>query len=332
MKNYIIGVDIGGTKSHLALFDTEGNFIDLGHWGCLNHEGLEGSFEQLDSEFGQFVNQTLLKHGITVDQIAQAALGVAGVDTKAQHGIVSQIIKKHGIKNFTLANDAFLGIPAGSKTGAGICAINGTGCTLAGINKEGKMLQIGGVGVLSADMGGGGYLGERLLMAVYCELFRKGEPTLLTQRVFEKLGITSKYDYVEIMQEKIYNGTFDIYKAGPLIFEAVHQNDKVAANILKEIAESYSNGITCMIEELEFPKNEELHIVLAGSVFVKGEHPLLVNSLKENVTAKNPGYNLTYNLLNVPNVAGAVLWAFISHHGKSGSDYYDKICTQLKAN
>ena len=40
MTEYVIGVDIGGTKSHLALFDTEGNFVDFDHWGCLNHEGL----------------------------------------------------------------------------------------------------------------------------------------------------------------------------------------------------------------------------------------------------------------------------------------------------
>jgi N-acetylglucosamine kinase-like BadF-type ATPase len=327
MSEYVIGVDIGGTKSHLALFDTEGNFVDLGHWGPLNHEMLPDSFEQLEDELGQFVTQVISKHGITMKQIAYSALGVAGVDTKYQHGVVSKILKKLGFRKFTLANDAYLGIPAGSKTGAGICAINGTGCTLAGIDKKGGMLQIGGVGILSADMGGGGYMGERLVSAVYCELFRKGEPTIMTSFLFEKLGITSKYDYVETIQEKINDETFDIYKCSPMIFEAVKHNDRVAAGILLEIAGNYAGGISCMIEELDFPPDEELYVVLAGSVFVKGEHPLLIDSLKEKVSADNPGRSITYNLLNVPNVAGAAVWALNTLNNRD--DFCDKVCPQL---
>lgn len=327
MSEYVIGIDIGGTKSHLALFDTEGNFIELGHWGPLNHEVLPDSFEQFEKELEQFVTQVISKHGITIDKIAYSALGVAGVDTKQQHEIVSQILKKLGFKKFTLANDAYLGIPAGSKNGTGICAINGTGCTIAGINKKGDMLQIGGVGILSADMGGGGYMGERIVSAVYCELFRRGEPTILTSYIFEKLGITSKYDYVETIQEKINDETFDIYKCSPLLFEAVNQNDRVAAGILREIADSYANGISCMIEELRFPSDEDLHIVLAGSVFVKGENPLLVDSLKTKVSKDNPGKQIKYNLLNVPNVAGAAIWALNTYNNKT--DYYEKVCAQL---
>jgi N-acetylglucosamine kinase-like BadF-type ATPase len=327
MQEYVIGVDIGGTKSHLALFDTDGNFIDLGSWGCLNHEGLEGSFDQFEEELEQFVVHVLSKNGITMEQVVFSVLGVAGVDTRGQNDIVSDILRKLKFKQFTVANDAFLGIPAGSKTGTGICAINGTGCTLAGLNKKGKLLQIGGVGIISADMGGGGYISERIISAVYCELFRKGEPTVLTSLLFEKLGIKSKYDYVEKIYEKIENETFDIYKCCPMIFEAVRQNDRVAAGILSEIAVSYANGVSAMIEELQFPLDEELCIVLAGSVFVKGEHPFLVDSLKEKISKDNPNHRITYNLLNVPNVAGAVIWALNSLN--SGNDYYDKVCAQL---
>jgi N-acetylglucosamine kinase-like BadF-type ATPase len=329
MSEYVIGIDIGGSKSHLAIFDTDGNFIDLGHWGGLNHEVLEGSFRQFEDEFKQFVKQTLSRNGITMKQAAFSALGVAGADTKQQHVIISDIIRKSGFEKFTLANDAFLGIPAGSRTGTGICAINGTGCTLAGLNDKGEMLQIGGVGAISADMGGGGYIGERLVSAVYCELFRKGEPTVMTSLLFEKLGITNKYDFVETIYEKIAEGAFDIYKCSTLMFEAANQNDKVASDIFREIAANYANGISCMIEELRFPPEEELYIVLAGSVFVKGEHPFLIDSLKEKVSNDNPGRRIIYNLLDIPNVAGAVLWALNS---LGSNNYYDKVCSQLRLN
>ncbi|MCL2231323.1 MAG: hypothetical protein FWC01_09535 [Treponema sp.] len=328
MAEYVIGIDIGGTKSHLALFDTDANLIELGHWGCLNHEDLDGGFDQFEDELNQFVTRTISKHNLTMKQIAYSVLGVAGVDTKQQNVIVSQILKKHGFEKFTLVNDAYLGIPAGSRSGYGICAINGTGCTLAGLNKKGEMLQIGGVGFVSADMGGGGYISERIVSAVYTELFRKGEPTVLTKLLFEKFEIANKYEYVEKIYEKMDDETFGVYDCAPLIFEAAKKNDKVAEKILCEISDNYANGICAMIEELEFSlKEEELCIVLAGSVFVKGEHPLLVDSLKEKILKEKGEGLIVFNLLNVPNVAGAAIWALNSHSGKNG--FYNKVCSQF---
>lgn len=327
MPEYVMGIDIGGSKSHLALFDIDGNYIDFGNWTGLNHEALEGSFKQFEEELKQFVAQTLSRNKVTMKQIAFSSIGAAGADTKQQHAIISGIIKKIGLEKFTLANDAFLGIPAGSRTGTGICANNGTGCTLAGLNGKGEMLQIGGCGTLTADKGGGGYITWRMIAAVYTELFRKGEPTVMTSVLFEKLGITSKYDFVEKLYEKIDDGSFSIRKSSRIVFEAVSQNDKVASNIFREIAANYADGISCMIEELRFPPEEELCVVLAGSVFVKGEHPFLNDSLKEKVLNDNPDRPIIFNILNIPNAAGAVLWAFNS---TGRHDYYDKVCTQLR--
>jgi N-acetylglucosamine kinase-like BadF-type ATPase len=330
MAEYVIGVDIGATKSHLALFDTEGNFVDLGHWGPLNHEVMPGSFTQFEDELKHFAARVLSKHGITMKQVVYSVLGVGGVDTKKQHGIISGILKKLDFEKFTLVNDSFLGIPAGngSGTGTGICAINGSGCSMAGINKKGYMLQIGGVGPLTADKGGGGYIGGRMLSAVYSELFLKGEPTAMTGLLFEKLGVTSKYDYLDKVMDKTDDGTFNIHAGSRIIFEAVSQGDPVASGILHEIAANYANGISCMIEELRFPPEDELLVVFAGSVFVKGEHPLLVDSLKAKISADNPDHRITYKLLDVPNVAGAVIWALNSINSKGA--YYKKVCEQLR--
>ena len=324
---YVIGVDIGASKSHLSLFNTEGTFVSLNHWGPLNHEVLPGSYTQFEAEFGKLLMQTLSANAIKIDQIKYSVLGVAGVDTRKQHSIISGIINKLGLKHFTVCNDAYLGIPAGSRTGIGICAINGSGCTLAGINKKREMLQIGGVGDISADKGGGGYIGAQLVAAVYTELFRKGEPTFMTPLLLEKLGITNKYDFVEKIYQKSENGTFSMHTCAPLVFEAVKKQDRIAAGILQQTAINYAGGISCMIEEMEFPLEDELYIVLAGSVFVKGENPFLIDALKAKIDNDNPGRNIQYKLLDVPNVAGAAIWALNTFTG--ACDYYDKVCAQL---
>jgi len=328
MNEYVIGIDIGASKSHLALFDTDGNIVELGRWGPLNYEVLPGLYAQFEDELGQFILQVLSKNGISMKQISCSVLGVGGVDTAKQHRDISGILGKLGFRQFTLVNDAFLGIMAGSKSGTGICAINGSGCTLAGINKNGNMMQIGGVGVVSADMGGGGYMSKRVISAVYCELFRRGEPTYMTQLLFDKLGITSKYDYVEKIYEKTREGTFDIQKCNWMLFEAVKHNDRVAAVILNDTAVNYANGISCMIEEMRFPPEDELYMIFAGSVFVKGEHPMLLDTLKAKIHCDNPDYNFCYRLLDVPNVAGAVVSALKTLHGRDG--FYDKVLAQLR--
>jgi N-acetylglucosamine kinase-like BadF-type ATPase len=310
MKEFVIGVDIGATKSHLALFDTEGTLIDFDRWGPLNHEGLPGSFAQFEDELSQFVSRCLSKNGIAIDRLAYSVFGIAGDDTKSQHATISEILRKLGFERFTLANDAFLGVPAGSPDMTGICAINGTGCTLAGINREGKMLQIGGVSYISADYGGGGIMGRRAVSAVYSELFRKGEPTSMTGVLLKKLRISSKYDFVDKMYEKIADGSLSVNNfCSRLLFEAAAENDMVASKILRDVGISYAGGISCMIDDLSFRKEDELNIVFAGSVFVKGEHPLIVDTIKETVGKDSAGFNIKYTLLDLPPVAGAVIWA-----------------------
>ena len=329
---YVIGVDTGATKSHLAVFDTDGTLVDFGHWGPLNHEVLPGSYEQFHEELEQFIMRVLSKKQIKLEQMASAVFGIAGADTKVQYGIVSQIIEKIGFKKFTLANDAFLGIPAGNPMGTGICAINGTGCTLAGINGEGKMFQIGGVRYISADYGGGGILGEKVVSTVYSELFRKGEPTCMTPALFEKLGISSKYDFVERIYEKFDEGTFNVTSYAKMLFEAANKNDNVASCILRDVGISYANGIAGMIEELQFNLNtdEDICVVFAGSVFVKGDHPMIIDTIKEKLGSEYPNSSFKYTLLKVPPVAGAAFWALNNLNIGDKIVYHDKVCSQLQ--
>ncbi|MCL2213689.1 MAG: hypothetical protein FWC06_00635 [Treponema sp.] len=327
---YVIGVDTGATKSHLALFDTAGVLVDFGRWGPLNHEALPGSFDQFYEELKQFISQVLEKHALKPEQTASAVFGIAGVDTKKQHGIVSEIIEKIGFNKFTLANDAFLGIPAGSPSCTGVCAINGSGSTLAGINKQGKMLQIGGVGYLSADFGGGGMLGKSAISAVYRELFRRGEKTCLSSALMGKLGIEDKYDFIDKMYEKLEDGSINVHDCGKMLFEAAKENDKVASGILRDCGTSYANGISGMIDELNLGSdNEDVNVVFAGSVFVKGGHPIVIDTIKDKLKINCPGININYNLLKTPPVAGAVYWA-LNNSGIGGkSSYYEKVCKQL---
>lgn len=309
MKKYVIGVDGGGSKSHLAIFDDNADKTDFRARGTLNHECMQGSFAELERELRVFLHGALQENGIGMEQIDYAVFGLAGVDTKKQHLIVSDILERLGFDKFTLCNDAYLGIPAGSSDGTGICAINGTGCTVAGKNVAGKTMQIGGVGGISDDLGGASYMGRTAVGRVYRSLFRQGEPTVMTDMLFKSIGITSKYDFIEIFTEKLENREFKPSRFNRLLFEAAALGDKVACEALETVAANYAGAVNCLLEELDFPKDRETHIVFAGSVFVKGEHPILIDTVKRLVENRNPSQKIKYVRLEKPPVAGAIVEA-----------------------
>lgn len=325
MNSYVMGIDGGSSKTHLALFESDGTLVDFRLGGPLNHEVLQG-YDEFEKELGQMISGALRVNRIALEQVGYAVIGMAGVDTRRQHQIISEIIQKQGLRSFTLCNDAYLGVFAGSPSGAGICAINGSGCTIAGINESGSMLQIGGMGDVTGDVGGGSVLGARVVSAVYGSLFRMAKPTLLTELLFKKLGIASKYDLTEQLSAMVEQG-FKVSACNSLLFEAAGMSDDVATEILQEVAINYVNGVLCMAEELAFEKSQPLDIVLAGSVFAKAEHPLLFNTMKNQLGETLAGYRIRCALLDKPPVAGAVIWALKMLD--SGGDYFERVLAEL---
>lgn len=311
---YVMGVDAGGTKSHLVLMDLQGNPTGSAVWGTLNHEMMPDSFPQFARELSSFVHAGLAPLNLTTADIDCAVFGVAGADTEEQHAIIGGIIKDLGFPNWHLYNDAFLGIPAGSPDGTGICAINGTGATLAGIDAKGRRMQIGGIGAFSDDRAGAGQLGRYVLSAVYTSLFRSGRQTALAGRLFDILGIQDKADYVEALTQKIAKEQLDIAQLNRLLFECGEKGDEVSLAILYDSAENYSGAIRCMVKELEFPEDEEVHVTLAGSVFVKERSPLLRDMLMHITQEAMPEQCFSFTVLDIPPVGGAVLWGFEKLH------------------
>jgi len=325
---YVLGLDGGGTKTHAALFDTDGNLVDMLDWGPTNHESLAGGFDELRDEMKALLCSILARNSITVNDIVSSAFGMAGVDTRKQHQIISGIIEDLGIKNFVLSNDAYLGIKAGCPSGIGICVINGTGCTVAGIDVEGRMIQIGGQGSLTRDVGGGGNIGMEAIRCVYDHLFRLAPYTIMKDMLFEKLQISSKYDFMEVMPEALGSGIISAGEIGKMVFEAANKGDETAISILEFVGKSLGKSVNGAIHELGFKEGDVIEVVLAGSVNVKGSNPSLVNAIKKEVTDKNPDKKFEFIILQQPPVAGAVIWALQRTEHKI-DNLFEKITSQF---
>ncbi|MCL2109350.1 MAG: hypothetical protein FWH20_08420 [Oscillospiraceae bacterium] len=309
MNKLIIGVDGGGTKSHLVIFGEGGNCLDRAVFGALNHECMKGSYDEFKIVFPEFVTSRLRKIGATPADVAYAVFGLAGIDTKWQSMMVTQIIYAMGFARFTLCNDGFLGVAAGCKNCAGISAINGTGSVLAGIGGDGAMVQIGGVHGITGDCGGSEWYGSKAVTAVYAALFKSAEPTVMTEMFFENLGITKKEDYVEAVAARFAANHADIHRFRQFVFDAAAKQDAVAMRILEASTRHYAGGIAHLAQELNFPHDEPLCVTFAGSVFIKEQTKILPRLIETRVRELLGARPVEFLYLDTAPVAGAAAWA-----------------------
>lgn len=326
MTQFVLGVDGGTTKTHCALFDIEGNKIDFLEFGSANHEVMPGSFMELEEKLSEMIEKILKRNNIGIESIVKSVFGLSGVDTRYQHAQITGILSGIGMQSFILCNDSYLGIKAGCQSGKGICVINGTGCTVCGIDDNGRVLQIGGQGEITGDAGGGGYLGRHAVQAAYNYMFRCKEETLMTNMLCTMLNIGSKYDFIEIIREKNEKRELRMSELSKVVFTAANEGDRIALDILECMGREIAYSINGMIRELDFERQQPLDIVLAGSTNVKGENPTAINKLKEDVLAANENRAVNFILLQQSPVYGAVIWALQEVHGDNS--LYNKVINQ----
>jgi len=309
VSKLILGVDGGATKSHLAFFDDNGNCVGATTYGPLNHEAMKGSYSELEERLRELLPRATESAGTKVGDIEFAVFGLAGVDTDAQQVLISDIVRKIGMTDYIMCNDAFLGVPAGCPDCVGICAINGTGFKLAAIDYSGNAVQTCGLGSFTDDFGGGNWYGHRSIGSVYNELYKLGRPTLMKDMMFDLLGITRREDYLEVLMDKYHGEQIDTIALNSITFDAAASGDAVALGILEESAEQYAGAIVRLILDLDFPVDLPVNVTLAGSVFVKQKVKILQEFISMRVDDALNGHCVIYNQLDAPPVAGAVMWA-----------------------
>jgi len=307
MSRYFFGLDGGGSKTHIVLYEVDGGGFDLYAGPQSNYEGMPGGYRELAVVLKKMMTEILGRNGIGAGDIVRAAFGMGGVDTKKQHREISRIISGLGFTDFILANDAYLGVKAGSSNGFGISCVNGSGFSVAGIDDGGGMLQIGGIGHLTGDRGGSFWLVPEAVSYAYGELFKRYEPSELTGMITRELGAGSKDDFTEELHRRLNEDDSSFRLAvSKMVFTASKNGDRAARALLKKAGESFGESVLAVLDDLNFTREPE--IILTGSLFQKQPDSYIVESLKIYLD-KHYGKPFTARVLDAPSVLGALVWA-----------------------
>ena len=112
--NYFLGIDIGGTKSHALIADSQGNAIGIGTAGTGNQEVI--GYDGLRTVLHQITSAALNSANLQISQIQALGLGIAGYDWPQDYAPHHEAIASLGISPFAFVNDAVIGLIAGSST------------------------------------------------------------------------------------------------------------------------------------------------------------------------------------------------------------------------
>lgn len=306
-ERYFLGLDGGSTKTHCVLYDAESDRLEFVTGGPTNHEVLQNGMEALADALSEIIAPLTEKMGIRIPCIDSASFGMGGVDTPLQHEAIYGILSGMGFGRFVLSNDAYLGIKAECGS-TGICAVNGTGYSVAGINAEGEMLQIGGHNDMTGDKGGGVYLVPASVRAVYSELFKEGPKTAMTVMFFDWIGTEDPAEFCQEVAVRILSDSVAAYSTiSKILYRAAALGDAVALGILTECGEDYVLSIRCITKKLNLKKPAD--VVLVGSQFTKCEQGHAIEVIRRELDPNGDGRDFRLHVISTEPVAGALFWA-----------------------
>jgi N-acetylglucosamine kinase len=258
---YVLGIDVGGTKTVCLLADEEGRVLS-------SAKGPGANLQEVGELQLEKVLHTVMEEAVSTQATVPSAicLGIAGVDRPDDASVVRGIMSRIGYKaRILIVNDALIALQAGIGGGAGIVIVAGTGSIAYGCDRDGKAARAGGWGYVLGDEGSGYWIGRLALRGIVREVDGRGQPTSLTPRVLAHFGVTR----AEELLQTVYREDF---KPATVAALAVHvqlareEGDPVATAILDRGAKELVTAAASVTSQLGLAR-EEFTFVLAGGMF-----------------------------------------------------------------
>ncbi|MDQ2798024.1 MAG: hypothetical protein M3Y13_00090, partial [Armatimonadota bacterium] len=164
--------------------------------------------------------------------IAALCAGVAGVSYAER-----RVLFHDGLQaafpqaQVTVEPDYAIALTGATGGGPGVIVIAGTGSAAYGENAAGEQHKTGAYGYLIDDSGSGYGIGRAALAAALCAADGTGEPTSLSHRLLETLGLSSLADIVP----GVYGGSLSRVEIAALsraVADAAHEDDDAVARAL----------------------------------------------------------------------------------------------------
>lgn len=296
----VLGVDGGGTKTHVLVAELTGHVVGSGTGGPSNWEdvGIVGAGETLRAAVLEAIQQA----GILPAEVVGCVFGLAGMDWEDDHRRMHSLPDSFAFGGpSNVVNDSFVALRAGSSHPWGVVVIAGTGAIAGGRNRAGDTFRTLGLGAAFGDFGSATDVSDEGVRAVAEAATGKGPATALS----DALCAHTRLDSVLRVLEELSRGRLDSSRFGPLVAQVAVDGDEVARAILERAGNSLGGSAAAVIRRLEM-QDDEFEIVLSGGMLRGASEDVRV-ALEAVVRPEAP--RATFVRLRTAPVVGAVLLA-----------------------
>lgn len=308
-----LGVDGGGTKTHIALMNGGQAVVCEGFAGPSNP--LRVGVETAVANILKAINEACDVGGVSRGDIAAATLGLAGVrraDLKMR--VRDSFIQHLRIRKTVVVTDAEIALYATTLGKSGIVVIAGTGSVCLGKNDAGEIAISGGWGPLAGDEGGGVGIAREALHAVAKASDGRGIATNLSKRASEYFRASGPENLiVAIYSPQVDNSR--IAGFARFVVESALDGDKIAIEILNDAGRELGIAAVAVITKLKLQKRK-VPIGCVGSIFNAGK--ILTKPMLDTVHKVAANAYLTEPLMP-PAHAAALMTLRNWKNGKNGT-------------
>ena len=243
-----LGVDVGGTKTHVIIADASGRILGAAQAGPANWEtvGLEGTYRVL----AQTLKKAAAGARVNAASLRAAGYGLAGLDWPSDETRLGPVVRRLGVPGpNVLVNDAFIALYAGSGEGYGVAIIAGTGATVAGRNHRGESFRSFGRNRNWGDFGSARDIVNLATLALVHAYLGRSQPTLLTDRfleIYRAQDLPQLVEWISRDQVKRPDG-----RLAPVVFEAAQAGDDVAQDIIRQIGRELGQNALAVARRLD---------------------------------------------------------------------------------
>lgn len=271
---YVLGLDVGGTKTHAAVAEMSGKIIGEGFGGQGNHQtcGIETASVSMQNA----INAALKQAGLELCDIAYTVMGVSGADGPEDYEILTPAVTTlmNGVP-FTIVHDSWIGLRAAAEDYVGVVSICGTGAGHSGRNRNGQELTLRNLDYITGNMGGGSEIMEKALHYAFRSEEGTWEKSLLEEAIPKVFGVENMDGVCNILRREEMTPEQE-YQIPIVTFQLAKEGDLVAQTIITQMGYEEGRYGAAILKRLNMCDNP-VPVVLIGSLF-RTKEPLLIDS------------------------------------------------------
>jgi glucosamine kinase len=285
----LVGIDIGGTKTHVRIEDAGQVVLDRSvpsmDW---QHGGLLDDDDNASRLLGLFAE-------VEGARSAPLVVGAHGLDSSWQRLEFQDRLAAAHRGPVRTVNDVELLAPAAGFDEA-IAVIAGTGSKVVAHGSDGDTITAGGYGFLLSDPGSAAALAREAVRAVLRARDEGRAVDALGRDLMNHFGVI---DEIALSYEFTANARLTTWGAlAPLIFTAADAGSELAARVIDDAAKELARDVGLVHARGAVGSD----VVCAGGVVTN--QPRLFNALTRHIDDLDKGF--TVHLLSIAPVAGAI--------------------------